>query len=604
MAITQISRIQNRRGLKIDLPSALNTAEFGWASDTRELYIGNGPPFGGNTQILTELTPPNIPSYSYLSNTGIDAVTGADSIDPSLPDATLSTIRSYQEKFDDFVNIRDYGAVGDGVNDDVGAILRAMRDIYDEVSAPIDQRRKRAIYFPAGTYRISQAIPLYPFCNLIGDGKGRTIIFLDYVGFGGIPNPNITAFVTGNDCVARTVDSKGDSALNIGLNTPTYLPQNIKVSGITFESNTPQNIPTGPRPTNGSTKDIIKLDQASNVRFDNCEFKGSWVIGNTDTFEGSVGILISRVGNTTIKMKGYTFNGCSFSNLVHAFNILDTISDVNIIDCDFDILHNPIKIGFLSTVFDTLNGTGLGSALAAPELIRVSHSRFTNYEGIAFDVRSSGRGNISSFNHYGKNSVNPAVNFDSNTEGCVSIGDTFDEDTIFTCAGKLISLRARNFSSKNIIMNAQDLIQIPDGFCGNISIDGNLTVTGNLLVNGNIINTQSSFTPSAGAPITSIPYTSGNIIFFEYGMNLNGPGPGNVYRAGIMKIAHNGDGSLGVIDPTLITFADSYTELGGPPSNPITLSADLNSINGTVDINVNAGSLFPTFNFSIRIMTV
>lgn len=59
MAILQISRIQNRRGLKEDLPT-LSSAELGWAVDTRELYIGNGnvllsPQPGINTRILTEL---------------------------------------------------------------------------------------------------------------------------------------------------------------------------------------------------------------------------------------------------------------------------------------------------------------------------------------------------------------------------------------------------------------------------------------------------------------------------------------------------------------------------------------------------------------------
>lgn len=58
MAILQISRLQNRRGLKENLPT-LSSAEFGWALDTRELYIGNGnvllsPQPGINTRVLTE----------------------------------------------------------------------------------------------------------------------------------------------------------------------------------------------------------------------------------------------------------------------------------------------------------------------------------------------------------------------------------------------------------------------------------------------------------------------------------------------------------------------------------------------------------------------
>ena len=58
MAITQISRIQHRRGLRESLPQ-LAAGEIGFSIDTQELFIGNGTvsegaPQTGNTKILTE----------------------------------------------------------------------------------------------------------------------------------------------------------------------------------------------------------------------------------------------------------------------------------------------------------------------------------------------------------------------------------------------------------------------------------------------------------------------------------------------------------------------------------------------------------------------
>ena len=41
-----ISRIQNRRGLKQDLPKPLRSGEIGFATDTRQIYIG------GDTDLL------------------------------------------------------------------------------------------------------------------------------------------------------------------------------------------------------------------------------------------------------------------------------------------------------------------------------------------------------------------------------------------------------------------------------------------------------------------------------------------------------------------------------------------------------------------------
>ena len=56
MAIVQISRITNRKGLIENLPQ-LAGAELGWAVDTRQLFIGNGTlqegaPIIGNTEII------------------------------------------------------------------------------------------------------------------------------------------------------------------------------------------------------------------------------------------------------------------------------------------------------------------------------------------------------------------------------------------------------------------------------------------------------------------------------------------------------------------------------------------------------------------------
>lgn len=58
MAIVQISRITNRKGLIENLPQ-LAGAELGWAVDSRRLFIGNGTldegaPSIGNTEIITE----------------------------------------------------------------------------------------------------------------------------------------------------------------------------------------------------------------------------------------------------------------------------------------------------------------------------------------------------------------------------------------------------------------------------------------------------------------------------------------------------------------------------------------------------------------------
>jgi hypothetical protein len=66
------------------------------------------------------------------------------------------------------LNVRSFGAVGDGVTDDTAAIQRAI------------DARLGPVYFPAGTYLFSSTLTLYTSSALLGAGKQLTI--LEYTG--------------------------------------------------------------------------------------------------------------------------------------------------------------------------------------------------------------------------------------------------------------------------------------------------------------------------------------------------------------------------------------------------------------------------------------
>jgi hypothetical protein len=79
VAIVQVSRITNRKGLAENLPQ-LAGAELGWAIDDRKLYIGNGTlaegaPEIGNTEILTEYSPVPLPTTVTLTDNTPSATT-------------------------------------------------------------------------------------------------------------------------------------------------------------------------------------------------------------------------------------------------------------------------------------------------------------------------------------------------------------------------------------------------------------------------------------------------------------------------------------------------------------------------------------------------
>nr|DAM63056.1 MAG TPA: peptidase [Caudoviricetes sp.] len=76
-----------------------------------------------------------------------------------------------------FINVIDYGAKGDGVTDDTEAIQRAINE-----NAPTETTGLFLgcdIFFPSGTYVISDTIILPAFINLVGEGRGQTMLYLN-----------------------------------------------------------------------------------------------------------------------------------------------------------------------------------------------------------------------------------------------------------------------------------------------------------------------------------------------------------------------------------------------------------------------------------------
>ena len=155
MAIVQISQITNRKGAFSSLPQ-LAGAEFGWAIDTRQLFIGNGTlqegaPVIGNTEILTE--------YSDVLAKAQYVYQGAAAgyIVQTGPTAGSEVSQNLQSWLDQWASVKDFGATGDGVTDDTEAINRALYQLYCVQTNP---QVRRSLFFPAGVYRTTEYLSL------------------------------------------------------------------------------------------------------------------------------------------------------------------------------------------------------------------------------------------------------------------------------------------------------------------------------------------------------------------------------------------------------------------------------------------------------------
>ena len=74
------------------------------------------------------------------------------------------------------VNVKDFGAVGDGVTDDTTAIQAALTYATPSSSTTFVATGGKSVHLPAGKYKISGELSIPAFVNLIGEGKGLSTI--------------------------------------------------------------------------------------------------------------------------------------------------------------------------------------------------------------------------------------------------------------------------------------------------------------------------------------------------------------------------------------------------------------------------------------------
>ena len=92
-----------------------------------------------------------------------------------------------------FVDVRDFGAVGDGTTDDTAAIQAAIDSLTNGTGTQNDFSRGGTILFPRGKYRLASTLHLRTGdigVRLLGESRDSSIIYIDHAG---------TGIDTGND---------------------------------------------------------------------------------------------------------------------------------------------------------------------------------------------------------------------------------------------------------------------------------------------------------------------------------------------------------------------------------------------------------------------
>lgn len=271
MAVVQISKIQLRRGRKnsaTGLPQ-LSSGEMGWAIDTQELYIGNGAvsegaPQVGNTKILTEKDDLFEIAKDYVYRQGEGAVTTG-------PDASNPVVRNLQDRLDDHVSVRAFGATGSPTQDATVLLQRAVDQLYLNNGNESNVSDRVELHIDAGTYTISDTIYIPPNATLVGAGAGKTIIQQTA--------NNKSVFTTVSD-----ESTPGSYVLDGQYNTQA---RNIRIEGMTLLAV-------------GNSKGLV-LQSCRDSYFENLTIAGPWV--NTD------GIIADTFNTSSIGLSLNSKNG-------------------------------------------------------------------------------------------------------------------------------------------------------------------------------------------------------------------------------------------------------------------------------------------------------
>ena len=307
MPIVQISRIQHRRGKKTDLPQ-LAAGELGWSVDDQRLYIGNGTvadgaPAVGNTEIMTAGSTSITTSLSHIYK-GYQG----DST-PIVTGATGDVTRTLQKRLDDYVSVKDFGAVGDDSTADVVAIQRALDELYRDTDKD-DARARRVLFFPAGTYKINASLTIPPFATLVGEGPDKTIIK---------NSASAPALVTEDD--------EGQVYGNIGDSSATT-PTQIQISNMTIRTTVAYG--------------GLSIDNATKIFVNNVKFQGTFVSGGTDA-STSKGVTVR---STTILPCSYiVFDQCQFTGFARLVDMSYDVTTVRFTNCDFNTAYYGALLG-------------------------------------------------------------------------------------------------------------------------------------------------------------------------------------------------------------------------------------------------------------------
>ena len=537
MAIVSISRIQIRRGQKntgSGVPQ-LAGGEFGWAVDAQELYIGNGSvsegaPTVGNTKILTEHDNLFELSNQYIYRNGSGIITGVTQ------DAPIQ--RTLQDRLDDIVSVRSFGAEGvGGSSDDTVELQRAIDQLFTgDGIADIFTNQRVTLHIPAGTYNISNSLKLPPYATLIGDGSEHTVI--QQTG-----NFDVLETVNGT----RTTISAGDQTVTGPNNQAKF----ITVKGLTLKS----------------------FGDNSALKLNSCSYS---------VFED-----IKLVGDYDYSNPGSTPYNTNFGIL------LDVDGPVNPVTTSNNNIFKNIKIGS-----DEGIGEGFETAVYSDWAAKNNHFENCSFAyckyGIRFGIGSIPAGESGPFNNSISNSrfenilqhgihIAKGVDNSSSNNYFTAVGNNIGTET--QPVHSIIKFDVNNLVSKNI--STDDYFKRTDVLTSGILLDPYVPEIEGSVSNSQNYNLKTDIGYQSASFQTKLRLPADSKKHYTISYNYTGGTGINALRHGVLEI---------LLDPVAFTVSitDNYDFIGNVAFEPLlAFQAELTTYSGVKTLLIKVKDEIP-----------
>lgn len=273
-----------------------------------------------------------------------------------------------------FRNVQDYGAVGDGVNDDTASINNAISvgSRCGNAQCSSSTTTPAIIYFPPGTYRVTSPIVMYYFSDLVGDPLNPPTLLADH-GFSGIavldsdvyiPNGYGAEWYGNTNNFYRKVRN-----FVIDLSQMDFSSSSAGIHWQVAQATSLQNIVFKMKSGGGASnkQQGIFMENGSGGFMSDLRFEG----GNYGAFFGS----------QQFTTRNLTFVGCRTAIYMN-FNWLWTFSGLTITGATLGI--------DISNSINPTAGAGVGSLLVMDSSIQAGTGILTRYGDFKNDPRTAG----------------------------------------------------------------------------------------------------------------------------------------------------------------------------------------------------------------------